>query len=232
MPSLNIAFDDIKKVIVVDDKPEGREMIAECLEDANLEPIFQEPGHYSAADYVDNIIKKSHAAIFDNHLKPGNYASFDGIEAVAIAYKKNFPALLMSIFLQPDIKEIRPFRRHIPITIPGGEAEPELLLNGFKQCIDEFSGHFTPERKPRRTLVRIEEVYKNSLNVIVPAWDYKTAISIPTTMIPVKLRKNLSPGRRFFAYVNTGASIIDQLYFERFELAEDPKGEYAKFLRA
>lgn len=232
MPDLNITYDDIKKVVVVDDKPEGREMIAECIVDAALEPMFCEPGGDSVKDYVTKLIDKYDAAIFDHHLKPGNYAGFDGAEAVALSYKNKFPALLMTIYGQSDIKEIRPFRRNIPILIPGGEAEPELIHNGFKQCLDEFSGYYTPERKSHRSLVRVEEVHDDNLYIIVPQWNHRTAISISKSMIPKEEQKNLIPGTRLIVYVNTGALTIDQLYFENFKLADEPEGDYAKFIRS
>ncbi len=232
MPELNISYDDLKKVVIVDDKPEGREMLAECIEDAALEPMFCAPGGDSVKDYVARLIDKYDAAIFDHHLKPGNYAGFDGAEAVALSYQKKFPALLMTIYGQSDIKEIRPFRRNIPILIPGGEAEPNTIHNGFKQCLAEFSGHFTPERKPHRTLARVEEVHDDNLNIIVPQWNHRTAISISKTMIHNEIQPNLKAGTRLMVYVNIGASTIDQLYFENIQLADEPEGEYAKLIRS
>ena len=232
MPDLNITYDDLKKVVIIDDKPEGREMIAECIEDAALEPMFCEPGGDSVKDYVTRIIDQFDAAIFDHHLKPGNYAGFDGAEAVALSYQNKFPALLLTIFGQSDIKEIRPFRRNIPVLIPGGEAEPEIIHNGFRQCLDEFSGHYTPERKSHRTLARVEEVYGDNLNIILPQWNHRTAISISKSMIHSELQLKLKSGTRLMVYVNTGASTFDQLYFENFELADVPEGEYAKLIRS
>jgi hypothetical protein len=221
----------IKKIAIVDDNPEARESIGECISDADMEPVFESPGGDSVEQYISRIMKNSDAAIFDHHLKLGNYAGFDGAEAVAYAYSRHFPALLMTIYADTDIKEIRPIRRRIPVLIPGLESDIDIIRKGIKQCIDEFSNQYLPERKPHRTIIRITEVYEDSLNVIVPAWDHRISIAIPRSLIPDELGGNITLGARFIAYVNIGASRFEQIYFEKFELAKEPEGEYAKLLR-
>ena len=172
----------IQKIAIIDDNPEARDGMAECIADADMEPVFEPPGGDSVEQYISKIRKNSDAAIFDHHLKIGNYASFDGAEAVAYAYSLHFPALLMTIYAGPDIKKIRPLRRKIPVLIHGLESEIDIIKKGIKQCLDEFSNQYLPERKPHRTLVRITEVYDDSLNVLVPAWNHRISISIPTNL--------------------------------------------------
>lgn len=221
----------IQKIAIIDDNPEARAGMAECIADANMEPIFDPPGGDSIEQYISRIMKNSDAAIFDHHLRIGNYAGFDGAEAVAYAYNLHFPALLMTIYANTDIKIIRPLRRKIPVLIPGLESDIDVIKKGIKQCLDEFSNQYLPERKPHRTMVRITEVYKQSLNVIVPAWSHQISISIPHSLIPDKLSKYIAPGARFIAHVNLGATGPDQIYLENFQIAKKPEGKYAKLLR-
>jgi len=221
----------IKKIAIIDDDPRAREGMGECIADADMEPIFDPPGGDSIEQYISRMMKNSDAAIFDHHLKIGNYAGFDGAEAVAYAYTRRFPALLMTIYAGPDIKVIRPFRRNIPVLIQGIESDINIIKKGFKQCLDEFSDQYLPERKPHRTMVRIAEVYEDSLNVIVPAWNHRISISIPPSLIPDKLAGYIAPGARFIAHVNLGATGPDQIYLENFQIAKKPEGKYAKLLR-
>jgi len=222
--------ENIKKIAIVDDNPEARDGIGECIADAEMEPVFEPPGRDSVEQYISRLMKNSDAAIFDHHLRLGNYAGFDGAEAVAYAYTLRFPALLMTIYAGIDIKEIRPLRRRIPVLIPGLESDIDTIRKGIKQCIDEFSNQYLPERKPHRTLVRITEDHEDSLNVIVPAWNHRIGIAIPRNLIPEELGEHITPGARFIAYVNIGASEFDQIYFDKFELAKEPAGEYAQLL--
>ncbi len=222
----------IKKIAIVDDNPEARDMMGECIADADLEPVFEDPGNDSIEDYLSRVMSKSDAAIFDHHLKPGNYATFSGAEAVAHAYENHFPSVLMTLFAATDIKEIRPIRRNIPVLISGIEAEIEIIKSGLKQCLDEFSNLYSPERKPHRTLVRIKEVYKDSLNVVVPAWNHRIALSIPLQQIPKKYHSYIAPEARFTAHVNIGASSYDQIYFEKIEIAKVPDEKYSKLIRS
>jgi len=224
--------ESIKKIAIVDDDPETRDLMGECIADAHMEPIFQNPGGDSIEQYISRIKKISDAAIFDHRLRPRNYADFDGAEAVAFAYQQHFPALLTTIYEITDIKKIRHLRRNIPVLIHGLELEIDIIRKGIKQCLDEFSNQYLPERKPHRTLVRITEVYEDSLNVVVPAWNHRIRLSIPRSLIPAGLEEHVDQGARFTAYVNIGASSFDQLYFEKFEIAKEPKGKYAKLIRS
>ena len=106
----------IKRVAVIDDKPEARDTMAESITDAQLQPIVFGKGQIgSLADLISRLLKESDAAIFDYHLSPGNYANFSGAEAVSELYAKKFPAILVTAWSDADIDSIRPYRRHIPV---------------------------------------------------------------------------------------------------------------------
>ena len=221
----------IKKIAIIDDNAETREGMGEFVVDAEMEPVFEPPEGDSIDNYIKRIMKRADAAIFDHHLKAGNYAAFDGAEAVARAYDLKFPALLVTIYAKSDIKTLRPFMRKIPVLIQGHEAESEIIKKGIKQCIDEFSDQYLPERMPHRVLIRITEVHDRDINVVIPSWNHKISISIPHQQIPSSLREYIKPGERLIAYVNIGAKESEQIFIENIQAAEKPRGEYAKFLR-
>ena len=145
-----------------------------------------------------------------------------------------FPSLLTA-WTFADIDNIRPFRQHIPVLLSRGEAQPETITQGFKQCLSEFEQQYASNRKPWRTLVRIEEVHNNAkksmVYVVIPGWDPDEMVRFPLVIFPQELRQMVVPGTRFLAKVNIGAANHDGLYFKDFEIVEKPRGEYAKFLR-
>ncbi|MEN8221598.1 MAG: hypothetical protein ABFS56_35710 [Pseudomonadota bacterium] len=105
-----------------------------------------------------------------------------------------------------------------------------------KQCLNEFEKQYAPDRKPWRTLVRIEEINRDSekpmVYAVIPGWEPDKVVRFPLVIFPEEQRKIVIPGARFFAKVNIGATHHDELYFEDFEVIEKPRGKYAKFLRS
>jgi hypothetical protein len=220
----------IRKVAVIDDKAAACEAMAEAVEDANLEPVTYQDRLESIRNFIPRVIKETDAAIFDHYLKPGNYANFNGAEAVFRLYKKKFPALLVTTYSKADIDNIRLFRRNIPVLIPGGYASSETIKEGIKKCFDEFSNKYSKDRKAWRTLVRFEGIDKKEgiAFAIIPAWDTDLVVRIPLKLIPGKLLIDKLIFR-LIAHVNIGAKNHEDLYFENFDIADKPRGKYAKF---
>lgn len=223
----------IRRVAVIDDKPEACEAMADAIEDANLEPVPYQDRLESILKFIPRLMKETDAAIFDHYLKPGNYANFNGAEAVFRLYKKKFPALLVTTYSKADIDNIRPFRRNIPVLIPGGYASSETIKEGIKKCFEEFSNKYSKDRKAWRTLIRFEGIDKKEgiAFAIIPAWNPDLVVRIPLKLIPKELILN-EPVFRLFAYVNIGAKYDEDLYFEKFEIANKPRGKYAKLLHS
>lgn len=219
----------IRKVAVIDDKPAACEAMAEVVEDANLEPVTYQDRLESIRKFIPRIMKETDAAIFDHYLKPGNYANFNGAEAVFRLYKKKFPALLVTTYLKADIDNIRPFRRNIPVLIRGGFASSETIKEGIKKCFEEFSNKYSKDRKAWRTLIRFEGIDKKRdiAFAYIPAWNPDEVVRIPLKLIPKDLITK--PIFRLIAYVNIGAKNHEDLYFENFDIADKPRGKYAKF---
>jgi len=200
-----------------------------------LEPVIQTSCLNSIDECLATVTTKADAAILEHHLKSGNYANFTGAEAVARLCRQYFPSLLVTAWANADIDNIRPFRRHIPVLISSPDVNPETITLGLKQCLNEFEKQYAPDRRPWRTLVRIEEVNRNTekpmVYAVVPGWDPDEVVRFPLVIFPQEQQQTVVPGTRFFAKVNIGAAHPDELYFEEFELIEKPRGRYAKFLR-
>lgn len=114
------------------------------------------------------------------------------------------------------------------------EASPEAIIEGIKQCSDEFENCYLPERKPWRTMLEIEEVNRESnlVYAILPGWHPDEVVRFPLSMFPENIQSLVVADAYFFAKVNVGAKHQNQLYFQEFEVAEPPGEEYAKFLRS
>lgn len=233
--SLTIAARNINTVAIFDDKHQGRESMMEMVHDANLNPISQDGKLGKLDEFISALIGSADAAIFDQHLKPGNYADFNGAEAVSMLYSRGFPALLVTALADMDFNLIRPFRKNIPVLIESTDVAPEKILGGFEQCIKEFSAEYTKERKTTRTLVRIEDIEPSIqvplIYIAIPAWDPDKVVKLPMAIFPKNLLKQIIPGNRFYAEVNIGAERHDELFFENFVVAKPLSDEYAKLLR-
>ncbi len=237
--SLTINNKSIQRVMVVDNQPDSLDAIAYSIEEASLEPIVYQKPFTSIQECLSMVTTKAEAAIFAHHLGPQNTVHFSGASAVAHLYQQQFPSLLVTAWAEADIDNIRPFRRYIPVLIRSGNAEAETIQEGFKLCLSEFEQQYAPNRRPWRTILRIKEVNINQgfptqsmVYALVPAWNPHEVVRFPLSLIPEHLQPAIDTGTYLFAKVNTGADHYDELYFSEFEVAEKPRGKYAKLLRS
>jgi hypothetical protein len=219
--SLNLGGNTITRVDIVDDKPDARKIMAMTVDEANLEPVLENNQLPPLSQFVTAAIGKTDAAICDYKLSLGKYAQFNGAEAVAKFYDSKWPALLCTTYGKADIDAMRLYRRKIPVLIRTENLSPDTIAMGFEYCIRELKTNFSPDRKPWRTMVRIEEVDKEMVPpmffVVLPGWCSIDKIRLPLDIIPSDLQKNIKPGVRFHAQVNKGAENQDDLYFDNFE---------------
>lgn len=232
--TLTIEKKTINKVFIIDDQPAARDTMAEVIEDVNLEPIIISKQLPSLDELITELTKNADAAIVDHHLKAGNYADFDGAEAVAKLYELNFPALLITSWTDAVMDDIRLFRRRIPVLIRSRDAESGNIEKGLVKCVNELNDDYSSERRPCRTLIRIKDLNMDSqlIYAVVPAWDPDEVIRLSANLFPGNIQADLKIGMRLFAEVNIGATALDELYFENFEIAEPPVEEYAKLLHS
>ncbi len=219
--SLNLGGSEISRVNIVDDKPDVRKVIALTVEEANLEPVPENEPLPSLKEFIDAATQKADAGICDHKLSLGQYAQFNGAEAVARFYELNWPALLCTTWSKADVDAMRMYRKKIPVLIHTDDLNPDTIARGFEYCIREFNGDFSLTRRPWRTLVKVEEVDKlmvpQMFFAVLPGWYSSDKIRLPLNLIPQKFWSHIEPGARFHAQVNKGAESQDELYFDNFE---------------
>jgi len=224
----------IQQVAIFDDDPDVRELLAGKVEDADLIPIVQSEPIASLEVCIQTIRDQGSAAIFDNRLfrRNSDYANFSGIQAVKLLYLMCIPALLVTTYFHSDISEIREYLPYAPAIIKPDGLNSDMIIKGFEICQNEFAGKFTSERKPWRSLVRVDEISedKKSVYVVIPSWNASEKILLPISIFPVQDER--IEGMRFFAKVNIGAENYTDLYCYDIELADKPIGRYAKLLHS
>jgi len=219
--SPDLGANKIRRVDIVDDKPDVRKVIAICVKEAELEAVLENDPLPPLEQFVKAAMNKADAGICDHKLNLASYAKFDGAEAVAQFYQYKWPALLCTTWGKAVIDAMRVYRRRIPVLIKPDDLDPDTIATGFECCIREFNNDFSPSRRPWRTLVRIEEVDKDMVPpmffAVLPGWHSSDKIKLSLSLIPPQLQTRIKPGARFHAQVNKGAENQDELYFENFQ---------------
>lgn len=209
----------IERVVVFDDNPAAREAYTYPLEELHVEPIPVE-GPLESVDQVAELLPtRAGAVLCDYHLTKKNYAAFNGEEIIVRCYEKKIPAVLCTRYTDTD--RLRRHRRSIPVLMRLGDLSPETIVSGFRSCIMEFGGDFQPDRRPWRTLVRVEEVVEEgptkSVYVVLPGWDPNKVVRLGLEDLPANIQPLAKVGKRFHAQVNVGADRDDELYFVEWE---------------
>ncbi len=220
---MNIATlpERIKRIAVIDDDRVAREAYADSIADACFVPFKQNERLKSIEELIQILKANADAAVCDQRLAPGNYASFLGAEAVAALYSEHYPAILITQYADADLDVIRLHRRKIPSMLSSGGLDEDAIKIGIIKCLNEFEDFYVKERRPWRTLIRVAEIDQRHAYVIVPSWDPKTKIKLPLGLFG-SYKDSLAHGMRFFALVNIGAEKNEDLFFDQFELAEKP----------
>jgi hypothetical protein len=211
----------IKRIAVIDDDPRAREAYAESITDACFIPFIQGERLQSIDELVQILKLNADAAVCDQRLAPGNYASFLGAEAVAALYSEHYPAILITQYADADLDIIRLHRRKIPSMLPSGGLDEDAIKMGLAKCLGEFKDLYVKERRPWRTLLRVTEIDQKHAYVIVPSWDPKSSVKLPLGVFGSCIAL-VRPGVRLFARVNIGADKNEDLFFDQFEIAEKP----------
>ncbi len=216
--TLQIGTKSIERVWLIDDEAAVRATYEDSVEDLKVIAV-NESGPLPELDIFARSFKAD-AAICDHHLRPHNYAHFDGATLVAKWYELQFPAILCTK-VEGAIDEIRPHRRGIPVLLKEPGLNPEVIRAGFEKCIAEFRGQFSSTRRPWRTLVRVVDVDKitttRTVFVVIPAWDSTREIRLLLKELPDEIQGVVNSSTRLHAMVNIGAENYEDLYFENWE---------------
>ena len=224
------------RVAVVDDVEQYAETAAGVAEEAGLVPsiISESDGKFQdTRQLLGRVLDISCAAVIcDHRLSHTQFASFTGAEFMSALYHESIPGVLLSTFTAIDgDTSIRLHRARIPSLIGRENLDPDEILKGLRHCEAELAGHVAPERQPRRTLVRIQDVSMGNdtpvVDAILHSWNPDRAVRFPLTAIEDKrIRELLTPSfrgeLRLFAEVNVGCRDESELFFQTFELAPVP----------
>jgi hypothetical protein len=220
------------KVAVVDDVQEDAVMTASLVSEAGFDPVVITPPPSSIDSLLSEIRKSARAVVCDHRLSDRGRVRYYGAEVVARSNEQHFPAVLITTYADVDYASIRLWRAGIPCMLKRGrEAGPDEIIEALNRTEKEVHGLFSAERKPYRTVVRVEKIRASAsygiAEIVVSAWNPAEVIEIPVELIRRDLKepKILSVGSRYMADVNIFAPTPDELYFRNFEPApEIPEG--------
>lgn len=209
------------KVHIFDDNKESRSLFVELFQGPNL--LAESVDHpRSNIQEIINSLFGENFLFSDYHLRPHQYANFDGDEIISIAYSNHIPGMLCSSFSDLDSTLGRSIRRKIPMIVEARDVtDPELIYLCKDICMGEFKEEFSQSRKPWRAMCRVAAYDSGSKRVylVIPGWDSRTKISAPIKDFPKSIRKKVKEeGFRFFCKVNLGCENPRELYFTEVEI--------------
>ena len=186
--------------------------------------------------FISRIVQDSDGAIFDYNLSPGNYANFDGAEAVVQLYGMEFPAILMTQVQGYDSVKIVSKRKKIPYFINSFDGDASQLSEGFERCVREFKNDIPPDRRAYKTIARVESIdlsesHRKTVNLIVPAWAPTKPVQLPYDHVFNMVNVELKPNMHLLADVNIGATCYLDLFIEKIEVAKEIDDELAELIR-
>ena len=214
----------IKKIAIVDDDKTEVEVAELEIKDAGFEPFPVEGGPFQMVeDLITLISSNAQSAICDHRLRYSGFANFSGAELVARLYDLRIPAVLISQYADIDGNaSIRACRDKIPVLLNRDETDASSIARGIEYCVNELRGQIANTRKPHRSLLRIELVEQESIDVIIPGWNPHRAVRLPKSLIPTSFwESHLKIGEHLFAQINIGAEKASDLYFKDFEIAPE-----------
>jgi hypothetical protein len=216
-----------RRIAVADDNPNYLDQKSRVVQMAGFEPLKMQGRYRTIKELLDELKKnKADAFVCDHKLNEGNYAKFEGAEAVAALYDTRTPALLVTDYVESDLNSIRKHRKKVPVLISGGSFTQSAVNHGLKLWEEEVLEHNIPlQRRPRRTLLMVREVDSEAkgheLTVIVPRWNQHNALNLPLDFLPSGIRRKVKKGTMLTADVNTEAVRSEDLFFDGIELTPD-----------
>jgi hypothetical protein len=215
---------NINKVSIIDDEPSNRDVYKLPIEDSEMEAVAETGPFWTLDACVSQIKTTAQAALSDYKLGVKKFATFNGAELAASLYGIKIPTILCTRYEAIEMLDIRPFRARIPVLMRPDELHADTLVEALSRCINEFADKFLETRRAWRALVRIEEVHVEpgqgtTVDVCVPSWTRGIVLRLRLEEFPPALRPKLKEGGRHYAYVNTGAERIEEIYFRDWEVS-------------
>lgn len=216
-----------QRVAIMDDVPENRQIWSHVVSAAGYIPVLVETPLESLTMMLETISDLNvYGVLCDHRLRDHPYANFNGAEAVSALVTDKRLGILVTDFSQMDVNgTIRLHRRKIPVLIPGAEMRPSILAPSFQFCEREIRyNHIAISRKPRRSLVLVNDLVEQRqqkiVEAFVPQWNPHEAVGFPLELVPPKLQAEVRAGATLIASVNIDAESSADLFFDNFELPD------------
>ncbi|HHA2913091.1 hypothetical protein I5V61_01090 [Stenotrophomonas maltophilia] len=217
----------ITRVAVVDDDDHAALTIMHALEDGKFKPYRQE-AMGSVQELVDSILASSDAAICDHRLRYGAFADVSGAELASRLMSADHPAIVVTQYLDQyaDV-DIRQFRGNLPVVLRRDQAdEPSELRDAFAKCLHEISKGRVENRKPQRTLLRVEQItHVNGeavIDAVVHGWNSKDTVRFPMSLVHPDDATSVREQGMLSALTNLRAEDKVELFFEDVRVVADP----------
>lgn len=227
--NVHVALAPSSRVTVIDDDDDGREELMDVLRDFHFEPLAV-TGEFDIR--IDDLVAEIEAqdpsfVICDHRLQPMQMAQFYGVALVKQLIARKRPAMLLTMYGSSDRLELRGSRYEVPVIVGRDAFRPDLLGEYFEICRREIARDPVDERKPHRSLIRIDSISRGpvtQIDAVIPSWRAEHAVPIPFECIAEELRDKISSGTYLLGDVNIGAEAEDDLYFHNLnEIAPSPK---------
>lgn len=210
------------RVLVVDDDDLALEAIMDDLRDCDYEPVSVSGGPYGLD--IDRMIADVHQqnpsfVICDHKLQPHGLASFFGLDVVRRLVDAKMPAMLLTMYQQTGSVRpaLRSERHLLPVILGRDDFEADCVSRYAEICAREIMHDPVDERRPHRTLIRVDWADPNgandSIDAVITAWSPDHAVSIPAKCIDSSVRNHVRTGDYLIGDVNIGADREDDLFF-------------------
>ncbi|WP_448195379.1 hypothetical protein [Pseudomonas aeruginosa] len=180
MHALNIHDRSVSRIFLVDDNPSIRESYDDAIYDLGVKTEEVK----SVSNIIDlfNNVGTSDGFICDFHLTTSKYSTVNGDVIVSGLYQRGVPAVLCSRDAE-TAHSVRRFRHAIPRILTARDLNADSVVEAFSECIKEFAGNYSKDRRPWDTLVRFEELtqYEGDIAralITVPGWDPQQTLEI------------------------------------------------------
>lgn len=217
----------IHRVAVVDDDDQAALTIIHALQDGKFEPYRQE-AMGSVEELVASIMAGSDAAVCDHRLRYGAFADVSGAELASKLMRADHPAILVTQYLDQyaDV-DIRQFRGNLPVVLRRDQAdEPSELRDAFAKCLLEIAKGRLDNRKPQRTLLRVEQITKINgeavIDAVVHGWNPKDTVRFPMSLVHADDMASVKEQSTLSALTNLRAEEKVELFFEDVRVVQDP----------
>lgn len=181
-------------------------------------------------------LQKIDLVVCDHHLSQrGDYAPYQGAEAVAESYRQGIGGILVTAYERDDAElSLRRFRRYIPALIRSPEelSRPNLQAALVQAELEVGKCRMTRERLPHRTILTVVRIDPRGtskvVKVLMSQWDADQEVGFPLDLIPKTLQPLITPGKILIAQVNIEAARQEDLFFDEFEFPSANVLEKAK----